>query len=185
MKSRFGAVICSALLLATWSSARAQGTDQNAHKKYPWQWKDTNCTEHLDFCWYGADSVSDPEVIAYGDRWVSQDKEESPFEWITEVRCVQQLRTCILARNQKLFTDRTQTNIDLFTIKEWTDNEIRAVEESNYPSGNECEIDTLLLNRAGASVSMLSVPGPAGASKPCIDLMKPKTVIYKMEFRKY
>src|SRR5579859_5692685 len=85
---------------------------QEAPKKYPWQASDTNCNKSLTFCWYGADIVSDPEVTAYGQRWLTTDKDERPFEWVTEVRCVKALRICVLARNQKLaFGGGTQTDI--------------------------------------------------------------------------
>ena len=74
-----------------------------------------------------------------------------------------------------------QTNIDLYKIKEWNDFQIRAIGESDFPPGKECEIDSLFLNRADASVSMLSVPGPAASDKRCMLLMKPKTVIYSLQ----
>jgi hypothetical protein len=63
-------------------------------KKYPWQAKGTSCTPDMTFCWYGSDQVTNPEVIAFGNRWVSEDKDEKPFEWITEVRCVKALHIC-------------------------------------------------------------------------------------------
>ena len=65
---------------------------QQQQKKYPWQKEGTNCDKTMTFCWYGA------EVTAYGNRWVAQDKDEKPFEWITEVRCLQEFKLCILAR---------------------------------------------------------------------------------------
>lgn len=153
---------------------------QNAPKRYAWQAKNTSCNEMMTFCWYGSELVSDPEVVAYGNHWVSQDKAEKPFEWVTQVRCIQQLHVCILARNQKVGTG-SQTNTDLYYIKEWSEFQIRAVEESDFPHGKECEIDSLLLNRSNASVSMLSVPGPAATTKRCMAIMKPKTVMYALE----
>lgn len=157
---------------------------QGSSTKYPWEWKNTNCTEWLSFCWYGSDLVKDPEVIAYGNRWVSQDREEKPFEWVTEVRCVQIQHLCILARSQEnVFTHNTETNIDLYFVQDWSDFQIRALGESDFPHGRECEIDSLLLNRADASVSMLSVPGPAAATKDCEGIMKPKTVMYQLQLR--
>jgi hypothetical protein len=66
-------------------------------------------------------------------------------------------------------------------VEEWSSFQIRAIEESDFPKGKECEIDTLLLNRAEGSVLMLSVPGPAAQSKLCLGIMKPKTVVYKFE----
>jgi hypothetical protein len=75
----------------------------------------------------------------------------------------------------------SQTNIDLYRIEEWSSYQIRAIGESDFPRGRECEIDTLLLNRAEGSVSMLSTPGPAAATQACIGIMKPKTVVYKLE----
>jgi hypothetical protein len=158
-----------ALLLFA-SAACPQGSSQ----------KESNCNSTLTFCWYGTD-VKDPTVFANGDHWVTQDKDEQSLEWVTAIRCVQTMHVCILARNQKTGTvDRTSTTIDLFQIQEWSTYQIRAIEESNYPPGRECEMDSLLLNRVEASVSMLSVPGPAAASKACMTLMKPKTVVYKL-----
>ena len=78
----------------------------------------------------------------------------------------------------------TLTNIDLYQVDEWSGFQIRATEESSYPPGHECEIDTLLINRVDASVSMLSVPGPAAATKGCAAVWypkKPKTVMYTLE----
>lgn len=154
---------------------------QQHHQKYPWQHGDTNCNDTMTFCWYGVEDVSDPQVTAYGNRWSSQDKEEKPFEWITEVRCLKDFKLCILARNQKVPNGGSLTNIDLYRIEEWSSYQIRAIEESDLPKGKECEIDTLLLNRAEGSVSMLSTPGPAAATKACMGIMKPKTVVYKLE----
>jgi hypothetical protein len=164
-----------ALLLGITLLALPQAT-----KKYPWQHGDTHCNETMTFCWYGPEEFSDGQVTAYGQRWVAQDNAEKPFEWITEVRCVKEFNICILARNQKVF-NRTVTNIDLYRIQEWSQFQIRAIGESDFPHGKECEIDTLLLNRAEPSVSMLSVPGPAASTKACTGIMKPKTVIYKLE----
>jgi hypothetical protein len=165
------------ILLSTFA-AWAQG----AAKKYPWQVAGTNCTEGMTFCWYGSDEVTDPEVTAFGARWVSPDKGEKPFEWVSEVRCIQTLHICIVARNQKvLFGGGTITNIDLYHIKEWSEFQIRAVEESDLPHGKECEIDSLMLNREDASVTMLSAPGPGATTKFCQDMMKPKTVMYRLE----
>jgi len=163
------------LLLASevWSQGNA--------KKYLWQEKGTNCNFGMTFCWFGADSVTDPEVTAYGTRWVSQDKDEKPFEWITEVRCIQSLHLCILARNQKNpFAHGSLTNMDLYYVKEWSEYEIRAVGENDLPHGKECEVDSLLLNREDASVSMLSVPGPGATGKACGGV-KPKTVMYRLQ----
>jgi len=134
----------------------------------------------MTFCWYGAEEVSDPQVTAHGNRWTAQDKGEKPFEWITQVRCIHELKTCIVARNQKVLNG-SQTNTDLYRVEEWSKFRIRAIGESDWPRGKECEIDTLLLNRAEGSVSMLSVPGPAAATKACAAMMKPKTVIYTLE----
>lgn len=172
-------LILTVLLLMAWPCS-AQG-NKGGPRKYPWQGKDTNCTPGMTFCWYGSDLVRDPEVIAYGNRWVSQDKEEKPFECVTEVRCIQTLHLCILARNQKaLFTGGTLTNIDLYYVQEWSEHQIRAVAESDFPKGKECEIDSLLLNREEASVSMLIVPGSAATTKRCEGILKPKTVLYKL-----
>jgi hypothetical protein len=153
---------------------------QDHTKKYLWQEGDTGCDKTFSFCWYSAELVSDPTVTAYGNRWVSQDKEERPLEWITEVHCAQELHVCILARNQKI-SNGSRTNIDLYRIEEWNDYQIRTVGVGDRSRGNECEIDSLLLNRSEGSVSMLSVPGPKAATKGCLGVMKPKTVIYKLE----
>jgi hypothetical protein len=169
-----GTLILVIMLCA--SVARAQ--DQP--KKYPWQFEDTNCDKTMSFCWFGSEIVSDPEVSAYGNRWISQDKDEQPLEWVTLVRCVQVLHICILARNQKI-SNGSRTYIDLYHVEEWNNYQIRAIGENDLPRGKECEIDTLLLNRAEGSVSMLSVPGPAAATKVCLGVLKPKTVVYKLE----
>jgi hypothetical protein len=167
------------LLLIVFFVLTASGQSQ----KYPWQHDDTNCNDTMTFCWYGAENVSDPQVTAHGNRWTTQDKEEKPFEWITEVRCLKDSKFCILARNQKvLIMGGSQTNIDLYRIEEWSNYQIRAIGESDFPKGRECEIDTLVLNRVEGSVSMLSAPGPAAAMKACMGIIKkPKTVVYKLE----
>jgi hypothetical protein len=155
---------------------------QQNPKKYSWQAEGTNCNQGMTFCWYGTEDVSDPQVTAYGNRWISQDKDEKPFEWVTEVRCVQEFHTCILAKNQKApIGGGSITSIDLYRVEDWSNFQIRALGENDLPRGRECEIDSLLLNRAEGSVSMLSVPGPAAATKLCMGIMKPKTVIYKLE----
>jgi hypothetical protein len=153
---------------------------QSTLQKYPWQEGDTPCDKTTSFCWYGSEFVSDPEVTAYGNRWVAQGKEEKALEWITEVRCIQKLHVCILARNQKI-ANGSHTNIDMYRVDEWSEYQIRAVGESDFLPGKECEVDTLLLNRSEGSVSMLSVPGPAATTKRCLGIVKPKTVIYKLE----
>lgn len=152
---------------------------QDTPKKYPWQWSGTNCTRGMTFCWYGSDVVVDSKVTAYGTRWATEDKDEKPFEWVTAIRCLQTLHLCILARNEKVPLGGSATTIDLYYVKEWSEYQIRAVGESDLPRGKECEIDSLLLNREDASVSMLSVPGPAATTKGCEVLMKPKTVMYR------
>jgi hypothetical protein len=150
--------------------------------KYPWQHSGTQCNETMTFCWYAAEEASDAQATAYGNHWVAQDKDEKPIEWITEVRCLKDSKLCILARNQKVMNG-SQTTIDLYRIEEWTKVQIRAIGENELPTGKECEIDTLILNRVEGSVSMLSAPGPAAATKPCMGFTgtKPKTVIYKLE----
>jgi hypothetical protein len=162
-------------ILSVWSFPQA------SHKP-SWQTKDTNCNENMTLCWYGAEQVSDPEVIAYGQRWNTLDKEEKPLEWVTEVRCLREKHMCILARNQHVL-GITRTNIDLYQIQEWSELQIRAVEESDFPKGEECEIDTLMLNRSDGSVSLLAVPGPASSSKRCMNVMKPKTVMYTLDLK--
>jgi len=165
------------ILLIMFSVVAASGQQQ----QYPWQSDGTNCDKTLTFCWYGVEDVSDPQVTAHGNRWSSQDKDEKPFEWITEVRCLKDSKLCILARNQKIING-SQTNIDLYRIEEWSTVQIRAIGENDFPQGKECEIDTLILNRVEGSVSMLSAPGPAAATKVCMGIIKkPKTVVYKLE----
>jgi hypothetical protein len=155
---------------------------QPQQQKYPWQSGDMGCNETMTFCWYGVEDVSDPQVTAYGNRWVPQDKDEKPFEWITAVRCLKDSKICILARNQKI-ANGSRTNIDLYRIEEWGTVQIRAIEESAFARGREreCEVDTLMLNRVEGSVSMLSTPGPAAATKVCMGIVTPKTVVYKLE----
>jgi hypothetical protein len=152
-------------------------------QKYPWQTSGTNCNDTMTLCWYGAEEVSDPEVLAYGNRWTTQDKDEKPFEWITAVRCLKDSKLCILARNQKIMNG-SQTHIDLYRIDAWSSFEIRALGENDFPHGKECEFDTLVLNRVEGSVSILSTPGPAAATKICegpFKAVRPKTVVYKLE----
>ena len=154
---------------------------EKQQQKYPWQHGDTHCNETITFCWYGVEDVADPQVTANGNRWTTQDKDEKPFEWITEVRCLKDSKLCILARNQKI-ANGSQTNIDLYRIEAWSSYEIRAIGENDFPKGKECEIDTLILNLVEGSVSMLSAPGPAAATKVCMGIIKkPKTVVYKLE----
>jgi hypothetical protein len=153
---------------------------QQTPAKYPWQAYGTHCTKYLTFCWYGAEDVSDPEVTAHGNIWTTTDNSEKPNEWVTEVRCIHQKRICILARNEKGLFSGSMTNIDIYTVQEWTDTEIRAVGESDLPPGHECEIDTLMLHRTDASVTMLSEPGPAAADKSCTLFIKPKTVLFTL-----
>jgi hypothetical protein len=168
-------LIASLAFVATITSPQSQ------QQKYPWQSADTKCDKTFTFCWYGVEDVSDPQVTAYGNRWTTLDKDEKGFEWITEVRCLKDSKLCILARNQKVMNGST-TNIDLYRIEEWSNYEIRALGENDFPKGKECEIDTLLLNRVEGSVSMLSAPGPAAATKGCMGIIKhPKTVVYKLE----
>jgi hypothetical protein len=150
-------------------------------QEYPWQHSGTHCNDTMTFCWYGLEDASDPQVTAHGNRWTAQDKDEKPFEWITAVRCLKDSKLCILARNQKIMNG-SQTNIDLYKIEAWSSYEVRAVAENDFPHGKECEIDTLILNRVEGSVSMLSAPGPAAATKVCTGIIKkPKTVVYKLE----
>ena len=140
--------------------------------------KESDCNSTMTFCWYATD-VKDPAVFAKGDHWVAQDKDEKPLEWVTAIRCIESMHICILARNQKVGSlGRTSTSIDLFRIQEWSNYQVRAVEENYFPPGRECEIDSLLLNRAEASVSMFSVPGPAAGSKACTAM---KNVVYKLQ----
>ena len=81
----------------------------------------------------------------------------------------------------RIFPLLRRTNIDLYRIAEWSSYQIRAIAENDLPPGQECEIDTLLLNRVEGSVSMLSAPGPAATTRGCTGFPKPKTVVYKLE----
>ena len=159
---------------------------QQQQKKYPWQQEGTNCDKTMTSCWYGGEDVY-PQVVAYGNRWVSQDQSEKPFEWITEVRCLSEYKLCILARNQKVL-DGSQTNIDLYRIEEWNSFQIRAIGErvlhnvnvstddlvrrfmfgkTDLWRGQDCEVDRLLLSRVEGSVSMLLTPRPGTTTKLC------------------
>ena len=166
-----------ASLLTVFASLTPQGT----HKP-SWQTKDTNCNENMTLCWYGVEEVNDPEVIAFGQRWNAQDKDEKPLEWVTEVRCMREKHMCILAQSKHVL-GIARTTIDLFAVEEWSDFQIRALGENDYPKGQECEIDSLILNRSEGSVSLMTVPGPAASTKHCTTLMKPKTVVYTLDLR--
>jgi len=109
-------------LLVSLVALLASPQPQQQQKKYPWQQEGTNCDKTMTFCW------SDSQVRAYGNRWVAPDKDEKPFEWITEVRCLKDYKLCILARNEKVL-DGSQTNIDLYRIEEWSNFQIRAIGE--------------------------------------------------------
>src|SRR5690348_12384443 len=117
-------LVASLLVFASLAFITAIALPQQQQKKYPWQKEGTNCDKFMTFCWYGEEDVSDPQVMAYGNRWVSQDKMEKPFEWITEVRCLKG-KVCILARNEKVLNVGSQTNIDLYWIEKWSSYEIR------------------------------------------------------------
>jgi hypothetical protein len=164
-----------ALLVALFALLASPQPQQR--QKYPWQYADTQCNEGMTFCWY------DFQVTAYGNRWVSEG--EKPFEWITEVRCLEDYKLCILARNQKVL-DGSQTNIDLYRIEEWSSSQILAIRESfvhnvstddlirqfifgntHLSPGNDCEVDRLLLNRVEGSVLMPLTPAPGTTSKLC------------------
>jgi hypothetical protein len=162
-------------VLSAWLSPQAD------HKP-SWQTKETNCNESMTLCWYQAEQVSDPEVIAFGQRWNTQDKDEKPLEWVTEVRCMREKHMCILAQSKHVL-GIARTTIDLFVVEEWTDFQIRALGENDYPKGQECEIDSLILNRSEGSVSLLTVPGPAASTKHCVTVMKPKTVMYTLDLK--
>lgn len=84
-----------------------------------------------------------------------------------------------MAHNVKVVGNVTETYIDLYRVVEWTSVQIRTTGENFFPPGEECEFETLLLNRVEGSVSLLLTPGPAAATKPCV--IKPKTVVYKLE----
>jgi hypothetical protein len=134
----------------------------------------------MTFCWYGPYSDQSDEVDAWGNHWVSEDKTESPLEWVTEVRCVRRLDVCILARNQSpSHTDRHITNVDLYKVSRWDRNQVTAVGEQSTFS--DCEEDLLSLNRTERIALMTSSPGPLADKEHCIKIQgKPKTVMYRL-----
>lgn len=105
---------------------RASGVSQT---KFSWQWHDTACDQKMTFCWYGPFKDNSDEVNAWGNQWVSQDHAEKPLEWNSEVRCIKARHLCIVARNQRMWAGTTLTNIDLYSVTEWSDYQIRADEE--------------------------------------------------------
>jgi hypothetical protein len=138
------------------------------------------CNDTMTFCWYGPYSDQSDEVDAWGNHWVSDDKSESPLEWVTEVRCVHRLNVCILARNQSLsLKDAHITNVDLYKVTRWDGNQVTAVgEQSTFTS---CEEDLLSLNRTERSALMTSSPGPSADKERCTKIQgKPMTVMYRL-----
>jgi hypothetical protein len=133
------------------------------------------CNEYMTFCWYG------DEVDAWGTVWKTDDPSEKSLEQVTQVRCFQKLHVCMKARNQKVPLGWTVTNIDLYNVRSWDTNEIRAVLDESADS--QCEQDTLLLNRVEQKAIIIDSPGPQGSEKRCIRLVgQPKTVIYRLTY---
>src|SRR5215475_6806981 len=155
------------VFLGAVSAASAVG---QARYPDPWQLNGKACD---NFCWNGPYSDNSDEVRAWGNQWVSENRSEKPLEWVTNVRCIKAQHLCIVARNQALSSGGTMTNIDLYSVREWSNYQVRANEEWGMQSN--CEKDTLLINRADSSVSLLSAPGPE-ADRSCRTLLKPKTV---------
>lgn len=143
-----------------------------AQTNYPWQWHGTTCDRNMTFCWNGPYKDNSDEVEAWGSRWVSEDRAVKPLEWIRAIRCIKPKELCVVARTQM-----GMTNIDLYPIREWTNDQVTAGEEQK----GDCEEETLLINRADASVSLISKPGPLADSSSCkVGGMKPKTVLYRL-----
>lgn len=139
----------------------------------------TNCDHRMTFCWYGPYDDGSDEADAYGRRWTTSDNTEKALEWNTALRCLKSRHLCILARNQALLGSETMTAIDLYDVTEWSDFEIKADSEANRPA--HCELNSLLISRPEARVTMLSRPGPHADSKECTVAAAPRTVLYKLE----
>ena len=126
------------------------------------------------FCWYGPYSDNSDEASASGDR--CPDKTESPFEFITAIRCVKSLKFCIVRKNLELLGKRT-TSLDLFYVSKWGSVQIEAAREVRAMDDG-CTTDSLLLNKVDETATLISTPGPG--AKNCVALLKPKTVTYTL-----
>jgi hypothetical protein len=168
------------LLSLTLSALAASGQTKAATNKYSWQWKDTSCNHEMTFCWYGSYADKSDEVTAWGNQWVSHDKDEKVLRQVVEIRCLKSLGLCIHARNQNIGS-KLVTNIDLYYVHEWSDFQIRAdMEGSKLPP--RCEQDSLLINRADASVVLIASAGADAGKEVCTALFgKPKTVTYELQ----
>jgi len=137
------------------------------------------CDKEMNFCWYDPYPDGSDEVEAWGDRWISQDKNEKNFEISSEIRCVKKLGVCMYASSQLVFGSKRITKIDLLQITRWDNNQITA--DGENASREPCDRDSYIINRGDHSVTMVSSPGPRAESSSCTAVMgKPKTVIYKL-----
>jgi hypothetical protein len=126
------------------------------------------CNQRMSFCWFGPYSDNSDEVQAWGNHWVSQDKTEKPLEQVVEVRCIKALKICIVAHNQRLFTE-SMTAIDIYYVTRWDDVQVNAKEEHGITE--RCEEDSLMINHAERSVLLVSSPGVDAANKSCTNFM--------------
>jgi hypothetical protein len=167
-------------LFLTLTSLVAVGQRKAPADKYSWQWKDTSCNYAMTFCWYGPYKDNSDESNAWGNQWVSHDKDEKALRQVVEIRCLKSLGLCIHARNQ-IIGRKPLTNIDLYYVREWSDSQIRAdMEGSKSPP--RCEQDSLLINRADASVVLIASAGADADKEVCTALFgKPKTVTYELQ----
>jgi hypothetical protein len=167
-------------LFLTLTSLVAVGQGKAPADKYSWQWKDTSCNYAMTFCWYGPYTDNSDEATAWGNQWVSHDKDEKVLRQVVEIRCLKSLGLCIHARNQNIGS-KLMTNIDLYHVREWSDFQIRAdMEGSKLPP--RCEQDSLLINRADASVVLIASAGADAGKEVCTALFgKPKTVTYELQ----
>jgi len=72
------------------------------------------CDKDMTFCWYSE------EVIAQGNRWVSQDGKKV-LEVSQTFRCVKSLNLCVRSRSyhQVLHENLIVTSIELMPITHW------------------------------------------------------------------
>ena len=161
------AALFFALQLCAWAFLLPNGPQVQANET-------DHCDEYMTFCWYG------DEVDAWGTVWTTDSPGEKSLEQVTEVRCVQKMHVCIVARNQKVnLLGRTVTNIDLYNVRSWDDTQVRAIMDESATLG--CEQNTLVLNRVERGTMLISSPGPRGNEKRCTNYMgPPKTVIYRL-----
>lgn len=142
------------------------------------QLKDDNCDERMTFCW-SYPGISDPEVTARGNQWMSQDKTEKPLSMVVEIRCIRKLNVCIYASNEKRpFINGSITRIDLYNVTRWDGAEIDATSEVRF---DPCEHDSLMLNHAEKRAYLIASPASKAGESVCTNLIgKPKTVVYQL-----